>query len=67
MLRITTRDVGTTQVATVWVGEEKSIEFYTGTRHADLSREIAEQFVAGAVGEMIRNRGFVREYTEDDY
>lgn len=67
MIRITTRDVGVTQVATVWVGEAKAVEFYTGTRHASVSLEIAEQRVADVLRMLLMDRGNVRLYDEDDY
>lgn len=53
MLRITTRDVGLTQVATIWVGEARVIEFYTGTSHQQYSMEIAEELLAGALRDLI--------------
>ena len=55
MLRITTRDVGLTQVATIWVGETRVIEFYTGTKHADYSIDIAEGIIASAIYDLILN------------
>lgn len=53
MIRITTRDVGLTQVATIWVGETRAIEFYTGTRHPDYSKDIAEEILAKAICDLI--------------
>lgn len=67
MLRITTRDVGLTQVATLYLGETKVVEFYTGTKHSDFSQEIAEETVARALRETIRiTSPFLRIYEGDD-
>ena len=54
MLRITSRDVGLTQVATIWFYETKVIEFYTRTRHSESSKEIAEIVLAAALEKMIK-------------
>lgn len=64
MLRITTRDVGLTQVATVYVGNAKAIEFYTQTKHPERSIEIAEEAVAKALAMLIRSE--VKVYTGPD-
>lgn len=53
MLRITTRDVGLTQVATIWVGETKAIEFYTQTKHEYRSLQIAEKILADIIHDLI--------------
>ena len=53
MLRITSRDVGLTQVATIWLYETKIIEFYTATRHVQSSEEIAEIVLAKALESII--------------
>ncbi len=53
MIRITTRDVGLTPIATVFVGETEAIEFFTHTRHPDISKEIAENVVAKALRQLI--------------
>lgn len=67
MLRITTRDVGATQVATIWVGEVKAVEFFTGTRHADYSKEIAERVLATAILNAVIDSTQVQIYEEDEY
>ena len=46
---VTTRDVGLTQVATVWYGTQRIIEFYTHTRHEDRSMEAADKVIADAL------------------
>lgn len=69
MLRVTTRDVGVTEAATIWIGEQKVIEFYTRTRHADRSIDIAEQLLAkvlrGLLAGELNNQG-MNQYFGDD-
>lgn len=69
MIRITTRDVGLTEAATIWVGERKVIEFYTQTGHVDISIDIAEQLLAKVLRELLRQELIVqnmKQYYGDD-
>jgi predicted glycosyl hydrolase (DUF1957 family) len=56
VLNITSKDVGLTQLATVWLNDEPVVTFQTHTKHEEFSIQIATELVAKALGSLITER-----------
>lgn len=63
-ISISTRDVGLTQVASIWLGTYRVAEFYTQTKYADRSlqyaKEVVESLFAGLLEQAYRDLGCPR-------